>query len=66
VKLAATAFERDAAGMPASWGGYASEAAMWATELLRLPRDAPANEWMDRHPDEKRWIGYKTATYIAD
>jgi hypothetical protein len=62
----ATAFERDAAGRRPPWGEYGQEAAAWVAELLALPRSAPYNEWMFRHPDGRRWIGYRAGTYIAD
>jgi hypothetical protein len=62
----ATAFERDAAGRRPPWGQYSQEAAGWVVELLRLPLTAPYDEWMFRHPDGRRWIGYRAGTYIAD
>jgi len=63
----ATAFERDAAGRLPPWGEYdPKEATAWVTELLQLPLTAPYNEWMFRHPDGRRWIGYRAGTYIAD
>jgi hypothetical protein len=62
----ATLFERDAAGMPAPWGQYPPNVADWVKELLALPGDAPSKQWMSRHPDGRRWIGYKAGTYIAE
>ena len=35
-------------------------------ELLELPPSAPYSHWMFRHPDGRRWIGYRAGTYIAD
>ncbi|MBW3589974.1 MAG: DUF2268 domain-containing protein [Actinobacteria bacterium] len=28
--------------------------------------DAPYQQWMFSHPDGRRWIGYRTGTFIAD
>jgi hypothetical protein len=62
----ATAFERDAGGRLPPWGKYPEEAAAWVAELVQLPLTAPYNEWMFRHSDGRRWIGYRAGTYIAD
>jgi len=62
----ATVFERDAAGMPAPWGQYPPNVVDWVKELRALPSDAPSKQWMSRHPDGRRWMGYKAGTYIAD
>ncbi len=62
----ATAFERDYGGAPTPWGAYPNEVGAWAEEFLALPNDAPFNQWMYRHPDGRRWIGYKVGTYLAD
>jgi hypothetical protein len=62
----ATAFERDAAGVTYPWGQYPADVSMWVDELLALPPDANRDQWMFRHPDGRRWIGYKAGTYLAD
>lgn len=62
----ATVFERDAAGMLAPWGNYPPNVAEWTKELLSLPPDIKTEHWMNRHPDGRRWIGYKVGTYIAE
>jgi uncharacterized protein YjaZ len=62
----ATLFERDAAGMPVPWGQYPPNVAEWVNELHALPSDASFTQWMSRHPDGRRWIGYKAGTYIAE
>jgi Predicted Zn-dependent protease (DUF2268) len=62
----ATAFERDAAGHRAPWGEYPPEVRAWVAELLALPDDAPYGEWMFRHSDGRRWVGYRAGTFIAD
>lgn len=62
----ATAFERDAAGSDPPWGQYDSQVGSWVSELMALPREAPYGDWMFRHPDGRRWIGYRAGTYLAD
>jgi uncharacterized protein YjaZ len=62
----ATVFERDAAGMPAPWGKYPPDAGAWTKELLALPSDTSFKPWMSRHPDGRRWIGYKVGTYVVE
>lgn len=69
----ATAFARDFAGMPVSWWGeYPENIDEWAREFLALPAPAPADQWaavgqwMFRHPDGRRFIGYKVGTYVVD
>lgn len=62
----ATAFERDAGGARPLWGEYQNNVREWVEELLTLPVDAPYQQWMFSHPDGRRWIGYRTGTFIAD
>ena len=62
----ATAFERDFAGASYPWGDYPSDVSKWVDELLALPPTAKSSEWMFRHPDGRRWIGYKAGTYLVD
>jgi Predicted Zn-dependent protease (DUF2268) len=62
----ATAFERDYGGRAPLWGQYPDDVMHWVQELLPLPRSAPYASWMYRHPDGRRWIGYRAGTFIAD
>ena len=62
----ATAFERDLGDAPTPWAAYPSETADWVKELIALPPDASRTNWMARHPDGRRWIGYKAGTYLVD
>lgn len=62
----ATAFERDFAKVPVPWGDYPENVSAWLAELMALPQDAPHDRWFSRHPDGRRWIGYKVGTYLAD
>lgn len=62
----ASTFERDAAGHTAPWCDYPEAVRAWVDELLALPVDADYQRWMFRHPDGRRWIGYKAGTYIVD
>jgi hypothetical protein len=62
----ATAFERDCGGQATPWGAYPVEIERWTEEFLALPPDASVRHWMNRHPDGRRWIGYKVGTSLAD
>ena len=62
----ATAFERDFGNTPTPWGAYPPEVPDWVQELCALPPDSSRTTWMSRHPDGRRWIGYKAGTYLAD
>ena len=62
----ATVFERDAAGRRSPWSEYPPEVTSWVEELLRVPAAASYRSWMFRHPDGRRWIGYRAGAYIAD
>jgi len=62
----ATAFERDFAGVSYPWADYPSDVSKWVDELLLQPPTARRNDWLSRHPDGRRWIGYKAGTYIVD
>ena len=62
----ATAFERDHGGAPTPWGAYPDDVSTWAKEFLALRGDALGQHWMSRHPDGRRWIGYKVGTWLAD
>ena len=62
----ATVFERDVAGVDPPWGKYPDEVADWVTELMALPTYPPRGQWMSRHPDGRRWIGFKVGTYLVD
>ncbi len=62
----ATAFERDFAGEQRPWADYPPDVAAWVGELQALPADVEREPWLFRHPDGRRWIGYKAGTYIVD
>jgi len=62
----ATAFERDETGQAPPWADYPPEAKEWAVELLALPMEYNYVHWMFAHPDGRRWVGYRTGTFIAD
>ena len=63
----ATAFERDFAHAKAvPFGEYPPEAGEWLHELQNVRPGESDNPWMSRHPDGRRWIGYKVGTYLAD
>jgi uncharacterized protein YjaZ len=62
----ATAFERDFGGRATPWGTYPADVERWTEEFLALPPDASVRDWMNRHTDGRRWIGYKVGTSLAD
>jgi len=62
----ATAFERDFAGESRPWADYPSDVATWVEELATWPATADRDGWFFRHPDGRRWIGFKAGTYLVD
>jgi hypothetical protein len=62
----ATAFERDFGGQPTPWGDYPESVEQWVAELQALPPDEPREPWLFRHPDGRRWIGFKVGVYLVD
>jgi hypothetical protein len=62
----ATAFERDFAGESRPWADYPSDVTTWVDEMASWPPTAIRDGWLVRHPDGRRWIGYKAGTYLVD
>jgi uncharacterized protein YjaZ len=62
----ASAFERDAVGTAPPWTRYPPEVDVWTQEVLGLPADADRRAWLFRHPDGRRWVGFKVGTYLVD
>jgi hypothetical protein len=63
----ASAFERDFAGTPTPWAAYPDNVMDWVNELRALPSTTGwDNSLMIRHPDGRRWIGYKSGAYLVD
>lgn len=62
----ATAFERDFAHAQVPYGEYPPNVAAWLRELQAVRPSDNDSPWMSRHPDGRRWIGYKVGTYLAD
>lgn len=62
----ASAFERDHAGALYPFSEYPDDVAAWVAELMALPASADLNRWMFRHPDGRRWIGFRAGTYLVD
>jgi hypothetical protein len=62
----ATVFERDFGGMPTPWGDYPGDVEQWFRELMALPPGEAREPWMFRHPDGRRWIGYKVGAFLVD
>jgi hypothetical protein len=66
----ATAFARDFSGahepLNKLFAEYPTDVEEWVRELLDLPLSAPYDDWMELHPDGRRYIGYRAGTYISD
>jgi uncharacterized protein YjaZ len=61
-----TAFERDFAKSAPLWGIYKkNEAKEWLEEVSSVAAN-DHYDYMYRHADGRRWIGYKVGTYIVD
>ena len=64
----ANAFARDFAGVKRPWAEYPEDVSTWVDELRALPLSALRDyaKWMLKHPDGRRWIGYRAGTFIVD
>ena len=65
----ATVFERDYADSQPLWGSYEDDVTMqaWLDELRELPVMKDKNmEYTILHPDGRKWIAYKTGTWVID
>ena len=59
-------FERDHAGARYPFSEYPENVAAWVAELTALPASPDLDPWMFRHPDGRRWIGFRAGTYLVD
>jgi hypothetical protein len=59
----AIVFERDFAGASPPWGVYPDKVTDWVNELMALP---PTTDWDHFKSDPRRWIRFKTGTYLVD
>ena len=63
----ATVFERDLSGSRPLWGQYdEAEIKRWLREIDTLGISINQQDFMYDHPDGRKWIGYKTGTFIVD
>lgn len=65
----ATVFEREYGDARPLWGEYEDDATMhrWFQELKELPETNEKNkDYFVNHPDGRRWIVYKTGTWVVD
>ena len=62
----AAAFERDYAGARYPFSDYPDGVAAWVTELMALAPSADRERWLFRHPDGRRWIGFRAGTFLVD
>lgn len=59
-------FEQDFSGEKVPWGQFEDDKTMqkWFDEIGKLPIDSKNYEYLFDHPDGRRWIIYKTGTWI--
>ena len=62
----ASVFERDYAGASYPFTEYPADVADWVAELVAIPASTDVNQWMFRHPDGRRWIGFRAGTYLVE
>jgi hypothetical protein len=62
----ATVFTRDYTGEKAGWADYPKNVSDWLYELIDKNDMFYWQEYMFKHADGRRWIGYKVGTYIID
>lgn len=62
----ATVFERDFAKSQPLWGKYPKEVLEWLEEIKEQGKFIDRDQYMFKHKDGRRWIGYKVGTYIID
>ncbi|HVX57985.1 MAG TPA: DUF2268 domain-containing putative Zn-dependent protease [Candidatus Saccharimonadales bacterium] len=63
----AAVFARDYADYDALWGRYdEGEARKWLAEIRKKEKTLDYDAYMFKHPDGRRWIGYKVGTYLID
>jgi hypothetical protein len=64
----ASVFERDNSGVTPLWSSYEDNAVMieWYKEVKALPIDSKSEDFLFDHPDGRRWIIYKTGTWMID
>lgn len=62
----ATLYEEEQTSVRPPWGNYdINVIERWTEEFLKLPDTAPRDPWMTRHPDGRRWIGYRVGAYVG-
>lgn len=63
-----TVFEKQFANAQPLWGEGEDAATMqtWFEELKGLPEDAKNFDYLFDHPDGRRWIIYKTGTWVIE
>lgn len=62
----ATVFAREYAGADVPWAVYPDNPEAWLPDLQAEGSLAQYMQWMFAHPDGRRWIGYRTGTWLAD
>ncbi len=47
-------------------GSSSDDIESWTREVLKLPKDADYNQWMNQHEDGRIAIGYRVGTFIVE
>lgn len=62
----ATVFTREHIGFNALWSQYTDDVTAWIREIKELDNRIDFNQYMYKHQDGRKWIGYKVGTYLID
>jgi len=62
----ADVFSKTYTGVYLKVGNTSDDIGGWTQEVLKLPKDADYNQWMNQHNDGRLAIGYRVGTYIVE
>lgn len=64
----ATVFEKQHGHNPPLWSQYEDDATMqeWLAEIKKLPVDVKNFDFLFNHPDGRKWVIYKTGTWMIE
>lgn len=64
----ATVYQKKHSQTPPLWSEYGDDATMqkWLDEIKTLPTDVKNFDYLFDHPDGRRWIIYKTGTWMIE
>lgn len=62
----ADVFSKTYTGISLKIGNPSDDIKSWTNEVLKLPKDADYNQWMNQHNDGRIAIGYRVGTFIIE